>query len=57
MQTTEQIAYRLVSLCREDKNLDCIRQLYAENATSTESNTVNPDEMLYYRRTLTGLIL
>lgn len=40
MLTIEQIAYRLVALCREDKNLDCIRDLYAENATSTESNTV-----------------
>ncbi|MES2377369.1 MAG: nuclear transport factor 2 family protein [Bacteroidota bacterium] len=40
MQTTQQIADRLVALCREDKNLDCIKELYADNATSTESNTV-----------------
>jgi ketosteroid isomerase-like protein len=40
MQTTKQIADRLVALCREDKNLDCINELYADDATSTESNTV-----------------
>jgi limonene-1,2-epoxide hydrolase len=40
MQTTQQIADRLVALCREDKNLDCINELYAADATSTESNTV-----------------
>jgi len=38
--TTQQIADRLVALCREDKNLDCINELYAENATNSESNTI-----------------
>jgi ketosteroid isomerase-like protein len=40
MLTTQQIAERLVELCRQDKNLDCIRELYADDATSTESETV-----------------
>jgi ketosteroid isomerase-like protein len=40
MQTTQQIADRLVALCRKDKNLDCIGELYADDATSRESDTV-----------------
>jgi limonene-1,2-epoxide hydrolase len=39
MLSTQQIADRLVALCREDKNLDCINELY-DDAISTESNTV-----------------
>ena len=38
--TTQQIADKLVAYCRQDKNLDCIKELYAEDATSTESGTV-----------------
>ncbi len=34
--TTQEVANRLVSLCREGKNVDAINELYAENIVSIE---------------------
>lgn len=34
--TTQEVADRLVALCRESKNVDAIKELYADNVVSVE---------------------
>jgi hypothetical protein len=43
MKTVEQVANRLVELCREQKYVQAVEELYAENSTSNEpAGTSNP---------------
>lgn len=34
--TTQQVADRLIALCRKEKNVEALKELYAPNIVSTE---------------------
>lgn len=41
MMNTQEVANRLVELCRGDKNLDAVNELYDENVVSAEPEFMN----------------